>query len=173
MSKNCWPSVFSKNLVLISFCATVSGCAGVPGDVKQVSSAQMVVDTQIQKSADDVYGEIKLLNANSGGASRPTITLPSPVSGCSLHLVSIDYDGSASKFIGEVKSAGFCQVRVVGKRPPQDLLVSLHHHHVPLWHVLEDFGVQIGSQARVDIAVDSVEIRYPGQVADVSGAGKQ
>ena len=152
----------------------VSGCAdtGV-AQSNVVSPAQSSVDSALQKSADNVYGQIKLLNSTFGDVEHPTVVLPNPVSGCSLHLVSIDYDGSASKFIQEVKSSGFCQVVVVGKRPPQDLLVSLHHHREPLWHVLEDFGVQIGSQAHVVISADSVEIRYPGQVGGVSGGERQ
>lgn len=162
-----------QSFVLPLFLVFLSGCADAP--VTKVSDSQSVVDSEIQKSSNDVYGELKLLNATNINADygfRPSVTLPSPVSGCSLHEVSIDYDGDASRFIDDLKSSGFCAVRVVGKQPPQNLLISLHHHHVPLWHVVEDFGVQIGSQARVIVTATDIEVRYHGQVADIYGHDK-
>ena len=163
--------------LLLSSCLFFGGCADVPffhdsqetGKTQQDGNPTFVHD-KLLVAADGVYAELKFLN-DSSGRRVPTVTLPTPISGCLLHPVSIDYDGPASRFLDDFKGSGFCQVRVIGKAPPQDLILSLHHHRVPLWHVIEDIGVQMGSQANIEMTADSVVIRYHGQIADIQVSG--
>lgn len=145
--------------------STISGCASFGQD----ENPQPVVPqpdkevVTLQKTADAIYEQLKILNKPQQTAVQ-SVVIPKVVTGCGTHMVSIDFDGNAQTFIDDISKVGICKVNITGKVPPQDLILSIHHHHDLYWHVVEDFGVQMGTQATIELTPDSVNIRYSGQL---------
>lgn len=125
----------------------LAGCASTPPPPPDTS----VVKDHLAVVAEDIHKELRRINAGR----RQPVSEPR-VTGCTQRLVSIDFDGDVMLFIKDLKASGFCDVRVTGKRPPQELVLSLHHHKVPLWKVLEDAGTQLGNMADVVISPRSI-----------------
>lgn len=111
--------------------------------------------------ATDVHTELKRLNDIS---NRPVVAPVTQVKGCSARVVSLDYDGDVMLFIEDLKRSKLCSVRIVGKKPQQDLILSLHHKKVPLWQVLEDASVQLGKMASITIGSEVVVFQLNGGV---------
>jgi hypothetical protein len=51
-------------------------------------------------------------------------------------------------------------VRVIGRKPVQYLIVSLHYKDDPLWKVLEDADIQIGNFGMIAIKPGQVTLTY-------------
>ena len=149
-------------MLLGSITVMLSGCASTTEPQKPENS--LVADS-LTTAANGVLIEIKKLNADQK-ADATSVIIPRPVVGCSLRTVSLDFDGDIALFIKDLESSKICQVRVLGKKPIQDLVLDLHHHHVPLWHVLEDAGVQMGNAGTLEVTADSIIIKYHGQWSD-------
>lgn len=145
-----------KKLIALVFVATLVGCASSRDPVAKP------VDLDILSAAAmDIRAEMKKLNAGGiASGSDPVIT------GCAERLVSIDFDGDAMLFVDDLRKSAFCDVRVTGKKPRQELILSLHHRKVPLWKVLEDAGVQLGNMALITVAPQSVLFTFGARVAN-------
>jgi hypothetical protein len=120
------------------------------------SGTDAVLD-ELSKTAAQVRDEMRKMNIQNGTEFTPIVDT---VNGCSSKLVSIDFDGDVMLFIEDLRKSKFCKVRVNGKKPKQDLVLSLHHKKVPLWHVLEDAGVQLGNLALITVTKESVVVTF-------------
>jgi len=145
------------NIAFVVLCALLFGGCQTNPPVPE-SGADAVLD-ELSKTAVQVRDEMRKMNAQNGNESTPVI---SEVKGCSSKLVSIDFDGDVMLFIDDLRKSKFCGIRIVGKKPKQDLVLSLHHKKVPLWHVLEDAGVQLGKLASITVMKESVVVTFGG-----------
>jgi hypothetical protein len=66
--------------------------------------------------------------------------------------------------VEDLKKSKLCSVRLIGKKPQQDLILSLHHNKVPLWQVLEDASVQLGKMASITLGREVVVFQLNGGV---------
>lgn len=135
----------------------VSGCAGFGEKSPEPSRKNDATLDVLSSAAMDVRDEMKRLNAGKpvqAQADRPN------VAGCTSRMVSIDFDGDAMLFIEDLRKSGFCDIRILGKKPHQELILSLHHRKTPLWKVLEDAGVQLGNLAAVAVSANSVVFTF-------------
>lgn len=134
----------------------ISGCS----TSKKVGKDVMVGDA-LSIAASDIHAELERMNSVSRKPSPPPLT---EVSGCSSKNVSLDFDGDIMLFIQDLNDTGICDLRVVGKKPQQDLILSLHHKKVPLWQILEDASVQLGNMASITVGADVVIIQFNGGI---------
>lgn len=151
-----------KKLVFVAVFLSMSGCAGVQSPFYKkpvVDNKNDVVMDGLFEAASQVRDELRKMNTESGRAKSAE---SSSFSGCSTKVVSIDFDGDMMLFVDDMQKAGICKIRVNGKRPRQDLVLSLHHKKVPLWQVLEDAGVQLGSIASVAVMKNDVIFTFQG-----------
>ncbi|KXW57073.1 hypothetical protein FEMY_24090 [Ferrovum myxofaciens] len=137
----------------------LSGCSIFQKDDIPDPNVSNTASTNLKDVADAVYNELRQINAP---APVPRVN-PESVHGCSTRLVSIDLDGDVMLLIDDMVKAKYCQVRVVGKKPPQDIVLSLHYKVKPLWTVLEDAGVQMGNLGSISVGENSVVFDFtPG-----------
>lgn len=150
-------------ITLMASATLLASCATQNIDQEKVS-AQQEVSASLTKAADDVFNELSKMNNSAKTLSKKKKGLSyrdtKNISGCSSKLVSIDFDGDVMLFIDDAVKSGMCKVRVVGKKPVQDIILSLHHKHQPLWMVFEDAGVQMGNLGDVEITKDSVIVTF-------------
>ena len=141
-----------KKMSLIMFSAFLMGCSTVKKD-------DPVIVGGLDKVANDVYSELRKLNDINGRKVTPPVA---SVSGCTSKIVSLDFDGDIMLFVEDLKKVNLCDIRLVGKKPQQDLILSLHHQKVPLWQVLEDASVQLGVMASITVGERVVVIQLNG-----------
>lgn len=142
------------SILLISM--ILGGCAAT-SQVKPVVQKNDVVIDGLSSVATEIREEMKRLNANS---SARGLGEDIAVAGCTARPVSIDFDGDVMLFIEDLRKSRFCDIRITGKKPHQQLVLSLHHKKVPLWKVLEDAGVQLGRMASVTVSANSVAFNF-------------
>ena len=145
----------NKIFVSALFLALLSGCSSTSKQPQP--SNDMVVD-DLFKAAVQVHNEMERMNTESGRVSA--IPSASDFSGCATKVVSIDFDGDLMLFIDDMMKANVCHVRVVGKKPKQDMILSLHHKKVPFWQVMEDAGVQLGNMASISVSKTDVLVSF-------------
>ena len=143
-----------KRLVFL-FLAVLAGCSSTKSD-------DPIVVGGLDKVANNVYSELRKLNDISGRQSSPPVE---NVKGCSSRVVSLDFDGDIMLFVEDLKKADLCEVRLTGKKPQQDLILALHHKNVPLWQILEDASVQLGSMASITVGQRVIVIQLNGGVS--------
>lgn len=151
-----------KTVTACAFVLILSGCAGMNGSKVQspIDQKKDIVVDGLFAAAIQVRDEIKKMNVTSGKSSAPTAA---NFSGCSTSIVSIDFDGDLMLFVEDMQKANVCKIRMIGKKPKQDLVLSLHHKKVPLWQVLEDAGVQLGNLAAVSVSKNDVLVTFQGK----------
>lgn len=142
-------------LIAIVCASILSGCASWK------SKDDLAVKDELSTVANEVYSELKRLNDLS---KNPKPKLVTGVVGCTNKIASLDFDGDIMLFIDNFNKTGVCKVRVVGKKPQQDLILSLHHKKVPVWQILEDASVQLGRMASISVGSDSVLFQMNGGV---------
>ena len=149
-------------MVLIMASSLLASCATQTVDAEKVS-AQSEVNQSLTMAANNVFDELSKMNS----ASEKPKTVKGlsykdqkNISGCSSRIVSVDFDGDVMLFVDDAVKSKICKVRVIGKKPAQDIILSLHHKHQPLWRVFEDAGYQMGNLGDVEIDHDSVIIKF-------------
>jgi len=145
----------NKIFVTVLLLALLSGCASTK--VQPPPQSDMVIN-DLLKAADQVHNEMEKMNVESGRVSA--IPSASDFSGCSTKIVSIDFDGDLMLFVDDMMKANVCHVRMVGKKPKQDMILSLHHKKVPFWQVMEDAGVQLGNMAAISVSKTDVLVSF-------------
>jgi hypothetical protein len=145
----------NKIFVPVLLLALLSGCASTK--VQPPPQSDMVIN-DLLKAADQVHNEMEKMNVESGRVSA--IPSASDFSGCSTKIVSIDFDGDLMLFVDDMMKANVCHVRMVGKKPKQDMILSLHHKKVPFWQVMEDAGVQLGNMAAISVSKTDVLVSF-------------
>lgn len=147
-----------KKLIVSAVLLSLTACAGTP--VKKVESPEgdMVI-ASLLSAAVQVRDEMKKMNTESG---KTTSAPSSAFSGCSTRIVSIDFDGDIMMFVDDMQKSNICKIRVNGRLPKQDLILSLHHKKVPLWQVLENVGAQLGNMADVSLTREDVVLTFKG-----------
>lgn len=127
---------------------------------KRENPSEVLTDDRLVVAAQEIKRELILINNLTG----KTTVKPSP-SNPQLpaefkRIVSIDYDGDVDHFLSDLRATNLFDVRVVGKRPAQDIALSLHHKNVQLWRVIEDAGIQIGQYGTFSIGREGVVLSY-------------
>lgn len=144
-----------KFLPVLLLSIVMVGCAGTSDIVKQKNNDPIA--DELSAVASEIRDEMKRMNV----AARPVAENKDVVvTGCAARPVSIDFDGGAMLFIEDLRKSKFCDIRITGKKPHQQLVLSLHHKKVPLWKVLEDAGVQLGRMASVTVSANSVAFNF-------------
>lgn len=144
----------NKKISCLVFSFILMGCSTVKKD-------DPVIVGGLDRVANDVYSELRKLNdINGRSAASPTAN----VSGCTSRIVSLDFDGDIMLFVEDLKKVNLCDVRLVGKKPQQDLILSLHHQRVPLWQILEDASVQLGAMASITVGEKTIVVQLNGGV---------
>lgn len=140
-----------KKTVFLLFFILLAGCASSASKKPEIENKDDFLIKELTSIAGEIRNEMRKLN--TGMEFKPKEPV---VSGCTKRLVSIDFDGDLMSFIDDLRESGFCDVRVAGRKPPQDLVLSLHYRRVPLWKVLEDAGVQLGKLVTIKVFSRSV-----------------
>ncbi|OYV96432.1 MAG: hypothetical protein B7Z62_08200 [Deltaproteobacteria bacterium 37-65-8] len=140
---------------IVILAMTTQGCTTTKKD------GDIVVLDGLSSLADEVHSELKRLNDVS---NRPALSPVTQVQGCTSRIVSLDFDGDIMLLVEDLKKSKLCSVRLIGKKPQQDLILSLHHNKVPLWQVLEDASVQLGKMASITLGREVVVFQLNGGV---------
>jgi hypothetical protein len=148
--------MFKSGIVFLFFAVLITGCA----QPKPAVEDSIVLDG-LNSVAKDVHSELRRLNEISNKPLSPQITT---VKGCSSKVVSLEFDGDIMLFVEDLKKSNLCKVRLIGKKPQQDLILALHHKKVPLWQILEDASVQLGRMASITVSSETVLIQLNGGV---------
>ena len=138
--------------LILSACGMMEAKKTVP--VKTGDS----VDQQISASAKNIQSEMALILMDKKHVDP--VKAVNNIHGCATKKLSIDFDGDVMLFIDQLNKSRLCEIRVDGKKPNQDMILSLHHENTPLWQVLEDAGVQLGSMAMISVSVKSVVFAF-------------
>lgn len=141
-----------KGFLLSGALLMLGGCSIFHEDTVDPAQSSNTALTDLKGVSNDIYNELRQINA---AAPVPKVNAAA-IHGCSTRLVSIDLDGDIMLLIDDLAKAKFCNVRVVGKKPPQDIVLFLHYNVKPLWMVLEDAGTQLGNLGTISVGSDSV-----------------
>lgn len=146
--------------LILAFAATAVGCASPPV-VPQKESENYVVDS-LANAANGVMSELRNLNEITGRTDTQFVT---DVKGCAAKKVTYNFDGDVMSFISDLKESGICQLRVVGKKPQQDLTLSLHYGtKTPLWQILENASIQLGKMGTITVGRELVVVQLNGGI---------
>lgn len=147
-------------LALMLSVAILAGCASAPGVTGPTPLAE--ADANLLRVAQEVKTEMARINQIGAIGSVPEVVDSRQAPAEFERIASIDYDGDIEGFIRDLKASGLYEVRITGKRPSQDLPVSLHHYRQPMWKILEDAGVQLGRFATIGLKSGTVILTYAG-----------
>jgi hypothetical protein len=144
---------FGSLFVIAVFALTgIEGCSSAP-------KHDAVVISELDSMATEIHTELKRMN---DVADLPSVKPSTKIKGCSARVVSLDFDGDIMLFIEEIRKSKICDIRVVGKKPQQDVILSLHHTKVPFWHVVEDASVQSGHLVSFAIGASAIVVQLNG-----------
>lgn len=147
-------------LSMMALACLTSACVTKPVALTPVNSAS--IDSPLLAVANEIKQEMKRiiqLDSTAGRASAASAQegrMPGNLSA----IVSIDFDDDILLFLKDLQSSGIINVDIVGRRPPRDVIVSLHHHKVPLHRVLEDAGIQIGKLGVIEASSTSIRLKW-------------
>lgn len=139
--------------VSLLIASTISGCVSQPEGPQPIPDSQ--VSNKIQVLLEDVRNEMKRISTANIRYGKDL-----EVKGCTTRIVSVEFFGDVTHFLDDLRNKRFCEIRVAGTKPPRDMILSLKHTKVPLWHVLEDANVQLGGAARFSIGEKSILVSF-------------
>ncbi len=145
-----------KRLLYVLVAVAVAACSSMGTKYVQGDS---VNEDRLVHVANEIKAEMRrIVQIESGylSSGKSGSSLPKNMN----RLVSIDYDGDIQTFMEDVQATKLFDVRITGRHPVQDVVVSLHHKNQPIWKVLEDAGTQIGRFGTITVTPSRVSLDY-------------
>lgn len=162
------PKSVGSFLWVLAILGALTACAPVARDAETGSEidakSRTIVDRELAEAAVNATKALSTLAAIEAAQSTPiapaieTDNLPEELT----RPTSVDWSGPAEILTGRIAGSIGYQFAVVGKPPPNDVIVQLSLHDVPAAKALESIGLQ--SAPFVTLIVDPnsrrIEFRY-------------